>query len=92
LAHTTFRTIDVKHPCKPRFEESGEGKWMSICNHVDKIEKLGFELESINITEDRTKSIIIIIHDRISSSSSSNDSESDECQDGILGAEELQDD
>jgi hypothetical protein len=70
---------DVKHLCEQRFEETGEDKWISVCEHVDELEKQYCERKGI--TEERIESIIIT-DKGMSSSSSSNDSESDELRVG----------
>jgi hypothetical protein len=36
--NTTFRTND-KHLCEKRFKETAEGKWISVCEHLEKVEK-----------------------------------------------------
>jgi hypothetical protein len=41
----TSRTNDVKHLCEQRFKETGEDKWISVCEHVDELEKQYFERE-----------------------------------------------
>jgi hypothetical protein len=71
------RKNDVEHLCEQRFEETGEDKWISFCEHVDELEKQYCERKGI--TEERTESIIITDNGMSSSSSSSSsDGESDE--------------
>jgi transposase len=85
--NTTERTDDVKRLCEQRFEETGEDKWISVCEHVDELEKQYCEREGI--IEERIESIIIT-HNR-KNSCGSTDSELDECESGISGVEELED-
>jgi hypothetical protein len=72
--NTTFRTND-KHLCEKRFKETAEGKWISVCEHLEKVEKQYREWEGI--TEERTESIMIR-DNGMSSRSSNSDSESDD--------------
>jgi hypothetical protein len=50
-------TNDVKHLGEQRFEETGEDKWISVCEHADELEKQYCEREGI--IEERVESIII---------------------------------
>jgi hypothetical protein len=88
-ANNTFRTNNVKRLCEQRFKETGEDKWISVCEHVDKLEKQYCEQEGI--IKERIESIIITDNGMSSSGSSSTDSESDEYEGGISGVEELED-
>ena len=45
-ANNTFSINDVKHLCEQRFKERAE-KWISVCKHVDKLEKQYYEQEGI---------------------------------------------
>jgi hypothetical protein len=75
--NTTFRTNGVEHLCEQRFEETGEDKWISVCEHVDELEKQYCERKGI--AEERIESVIITDNGMSSSSSSSSsDGESDE--------------
>jgi hypothetical protein len=47
----TSRTNNVKHLCEQRFKETGEDKWISVCEHADELEKQYCEQEGI--TEER---------------------------------------
>jgi hypothetical protein len=54
--NTTSRTNDVKHLCEKRSEKTGEDKWISVCEHVDELEKQYCEREGI--TDERIESMI----------------------------------
>jgi hypothetical protein len=69
----TSGTNDFIHLCEQRFEETGEDKWISVCEPVDELEKQYCEREGK--TEDTIESIIITDNGM---SSNSRDSESAE--------------
>jgi hypothetical protein len=54
--NTTFRINDVKHLSEQRFKETGTDKWISVCEHVEKVEKQYYEREGV--LEDMTENII----------------------------------
>jgi hypothetical protein len=47
LEQITFHVNDIKHLCEQRFKETVADKWISVCKHVEKLEKQYYEQEGI---------------------------------------------
>ncbi|KAJ4427109.1 hypothetical protein ANN_24724 [Periplaneta americana] len=80
--NTTFKIADVMALCRQSFEEIRVDKWKNVCRHSEKVKSDYFEMEGL--VEDAIERIAFTVNN----SSDTNDSESEDGEDG--GIEELE--